>query len=522
MDDKTLIDMLERASAAHGPAIALRTPQRGWTFGEVRADALRVASGLRAAGVGPGDRVACLTKHGAPCTLLALGSALIGAVCTPVNWRLAAPEIEYIVDHAGAKFMMVDGTFAPMVRAAKLPSVSSTIATDAAEGLVEFERWVARFEPAQTVHAARPADTALQLYSSGTTGLPKGVEISHANLIAAFDGLEPGIAFHAGAVMFNALPMFHISGIGVSLFSISRGGTVVFQPEFVPERVLHAFEHDRVTHTFLVPAMILALLNSPSVRATDFRSLEVISYGASPISERVLVDALATFGCRFVQVYGLTETSGAVVWLPPEDHDPGGPKAHLLRAAGRAGEGVGLRIVDAASGRDLPDGEVGEVWIRSPQNMIGYWANPKATAAAYPEGRPGGVGWFRSGDAGYLRDGYLYIHDRIKDMVISGGENIYPAEVENALMRHPAIADCAVIGVPDPKWGEAVKAIAVLRDGMRADEAGVIAWMRERLAHYKCPKSVDFVDALPRNPSGKLLKFVLRKPYWEGRERQVN
>jgi acyl-CoA synthetase (AMP-forming)/AMP-acid ligase II len=222
-----------------------------------------------------------------------------------------------------------------------------------------------------------------------------------------------------------------------------------------------------------------------------------------------------------MQVYGLTETTGAVTCLPPEDHDPAGPKQALLRSAGRPIRGVELRVTDAA-GKDCAEGEVGEVWIRTAQNMKGYWANPRATSDAFVARQPDGMGWFRSGDAGYLKDGYLYLHDRIKDMIVSGGENIYPAEVENALMQHPAVADGAVIGVPDERWGEAVKAVVVLKPGAKATQAQIIKFMRARIAHFKCPKSVDFADAIPRNPTGKILKRVLREPYWKGKTRRVN
>jgi fatty-acyl-CoA synthase len=267
--------------------------------------------------------------------------------------------------------------------------------------------------------------------------------------------------------------------------------------------------------------MIQFMLQVPGADKADYSSLKGLSYGASPISEKVLVDAMRTFKCRFMQVYGLTETTGAITCLPPEDHDPVGPKQHLLRSAGKPIAGVELRVVDA-EGRDCPEGEVGEVWIRTAQNMKGYWANPKATANAFVGRQPDGMGWFRSGDAGYLKDGYLFLHDRIKDMILSGGENIYPAEVENTLMQHPAVADGAVIGVPDDQWGEAVKAVVVLKPGARAAEAELIEFMRGRIAHYKCPKSVDFVDAIPRNPTGKILKRVLREPYWKGKTRRVN
>jgi fatty-acyl-CoA synthase len=322
-------------------------------------------------------------------------------------------------------------------------------------------------------------------------------------------------------VMLNVLPTYHIAGIGVALLTASRGGLSVLYPDFDPARAVAAIAEHRITHSFLVPAMIQFMLQAPGAGEADYSSLKCISYGASPIPETVLVNAMRTFKCGFVQVYGLTETTGAISRLAPEDHDPEGPKKPLLRSAGRPIDGVELRVVDTA-GRDCADGEVGEVWIRSAQNMKSYWANPKATGDAFVDRQPGGLGWFRSGDAGFLRDGYLFLHDRIKDMIISGGENIYPAEVENALMRHPSVADGAVIGVPDADWGEAVKACVVLRPGALATEKDIIDFMRERIAHFKCPKSIDFMEAIPRNPTGKILKRVLREPYWKGRTRRVN
>ena len=257
------------------------------------------------------------------------------------------------------------------------------------------------------------------------------------------------------------------------------------------------------------------MLMVPGVDEADFSSLETILYGASPISEEVLAKCVDTFKCQFWQAYGLTETTGAVVNLAPEDHDTTGPNRHRLRSCGLPGPGVELRIV----GDDGECGvrEVGEIWIRSPQNTIGYWRLPEETAKAFTED-----GWFKSGDAGYLdEDGYLYIHDRVKDMIVSGGENVYPAEVENVLMAHPAIADVAVIGVPHEKWGETAKAIVVVAPGSEVTEAEIIAYAKERLATFKCPTSVEWIDVLPRNPSGKVLKKDLREPYWAGHERRV-
>ena len=523
MSTETFASLLREVAARKPGAVAYRTPSRTWTYRDVEDASDRVAAGLHALGIGPGDRVAALTKQAAECVVLALGAIKVGAVCMPVNWRLAAPEVEFIVNDGSARFLMTDGAFLSTVRAISLPEVKTLLAADAAPRLTGFADWFAGFAPLREHHAPAPGDTSLQLYSSGTTGLPKGVELSHANL-AGLGGRFGEIWQFDGdhAVMINALPVFHIAGIGLALLTLAAGGVSILQPEFDPRGIIAGIGAHRVTHVFLVPAMILALLHTEGVEQGDYASLKLIAYGASPISEQVLVQAMRVFRCGFLQVYGLTETTGAITNLPPGDHDPGGPRAHLLRAAGRASPGVELRIVEPGTNRPLPDGEVGEVWIRSAQNMRGYWNNPKATAAAFPEGRADGAGWFRSGDAGYLREGYLYIHDRIKDMIISGGENIYPAEVENALMRHPAVADVAVIGVPDDTWGEAVKACVVLRPDKTANAQEIIDFARERIAHYKCPKSVDFHAALPRNPSGKLLKYQLRKPYWIGKDRMVN
>jgi acyl-CoA synthetase (AMP-forming)/AMP-acid ligase II len=260
------------------------------------------------------------------------------------------------------------------------------------------------------------------------------------------------------------------------------------------------------------------MLMMPNVNEGSYDSLQMLVYGASPISEDVLTGSIKAFGCKFAQAYGLTETTGAIVTLLPEDHDPDGPNKHRLRSCGKPNSNVELRIVEPGTGEDLPVGAVGEILTRSNQNMLGYWRNEEGTTAAYVDGD-----WFRTGDAGYLdEDGYLYIHDRMKDMIVSGGENVYPAEVENALMKHPGIADVAVIGVPDDKWGEVGKAMVVVTEGQSPTDAEILTFARDHLAGFKTPKSVDFVESIPRNPSGKVLKKELRAPFWEGRERQVN
>jgi long-chain acyl-CoA synthetase len=383
--------------------------------------------------------------------------------------------------------------------------------------------WIAPHEPVDPGIASGSDDTCYQLYTSGTTGLPKGVELTNRNLLSAMEEGKEVWSFDADSVNLVAMPLFHISGSGWGIAAFYAGGVNVVLREVNPAEILHLVQKHRVTNALFVPAVLQILLGTPGVDGADFSSLRKVVYGASPISEDVLVRSIRTFGCGFVQVYGLTETTGAIVALRAEDHDPHGARAHLLRSAGKPWGDVAIRIVDPATGRDLPEGEVGEIWSRSAQNMKGYWRNPEATAQAYPEGRDAnGLGWFRTGDAGYLRDGYLYIHDRVKDMIVSGGENVYPAEIENVLMSHPGVVDVAVIGVPSERWGETVKAVIVPKAGSDVCDASLLAHCRERLAGYKCPTSFDRVAALPRNPSGKLLKTQIREPYWEGRTRRVN
>ncbi len=517
MNVATLAD-ISRNNAAESPSkIGLVAGDRTWTFAGLESESRQVANGLRVAGIGSASRVAFLDRNVPEYFPLVFGGAKLNSVSVAVNWRLAPREMEFIINNAEAEVMFVGEEFLGHLESIELDTVRLivVIGDPGQSGHQSYVDWVSQF-PAEDIHVEISGDdTCYQLYTSGTTGLPKGVEITNDNFLCTMTVGRENWRFHEDAVNLVAMPLVHIAGSGWGLAGMYCGAKTVLAREVNPMEIIEMIPEHQLTHALLVPAVLQFILSVPGASDADFSSMEAVVYGASPITEAVLVGSIGLFGCHFIQAYGLTETTGGVVQLDPEDHDPGGPNAHLLRAAGRPWGDVQLRVVDLGEMADLPDGEVGEIWVKSAQNMKGYWRNPAATADAFVEG------WFRTGDAGYLRDGYLFIHDRVKDMIVSGGENIYPAEIENVLMQHEGIADAAVIGVPSERWGESVKAIITRADPSLSDDA-VIAYCRENLAAYKCPTTVDWIDALPRNPSGKILKTELRKPYWEGHERLVN
>jgi long-chain acyl-CoA synthetase len=514
----TVADILRTHAADRPDETCLVEGPRTRTWAELFDRSTRVAQAMQAAGVGVQDRVAFLDKNCIEHFEVFYGAALLNAVCVDVNWRLAPPEVAYILNDAQAKVLVVGQELAPVLDAIADELTTATVVVVGGHPRFEsYEDWVAR-QPAEDPGAeAAGTDIAFQLYSSGTTGRPKGVMLMNDNFFSLLPMAKDMWGLRPDTVNLVAMPLFHIGGGGWATAGMYVGAKSVIVRDLDPAALVRMIPEQGITHAFLVPAVFQFMLMVPGVDEADFSSLEVLVYGASPISEDVLARSVTTFGCRFWQAYGLTETTGAIVNLPPEDHDPNGPNRHRLRSCGVPGPGVELRIVDTSNGRDLPPGEVGEIWVRSGQVMKGYWNNDEATAESIVDG-----GWFRTGDAGYLdEDGYLYIHDRVKDMIVSGGENVYPAEVENVLMTHPAVVDVAVIGVPHDRWGETAKALVVRAPGVEVSEQELIDFAREHLARYKCPTSVDWVEALPRNPSGKILKKDLRAPYWEGRTRFV-
>jgi len=494
--------------------LAMREEDRFWSYAQLEDRTARVASFLLGAGLKKGDRVCWIGKNSDIYFTLFYGAARIGVVMAPIGWRLAPPEWAYIVNDTHAQIVFTGPGFEGAEEALKghLTNNPRFIGEQEARKLVETTARV-DFTP------AGPDDAVLQLYTSGTTGNPKGVELSNRNLFALRKGTQDaGLAYtqwEDDEVVLVAMPCAHIGGTGLGVMALASGLPGYVLAEFTPDGLFDAIETGGVTRFFIVPAALHILLQHPRCTKVNYSRLKYILYGAAPIPLELLRECIKTFGCEFIQNYGMTETTGTIVMLPPEDHDPNGNPR--MRSAGKALPGVEIKIVDA-EGNSLPVGEVGEVVTRSSNNMLGYWNLPDATKKTLTND-----GWVHTGDAGYMdEDGYLFIHDRVKDMIISGGENVYPAEVESAIYGHPSVLEVAVIGVPDDKWGEAVKAVCVPKPGTTIEADDVIAWARERIAGFKVPKSIDIIEALPRNASGKILRKDLRAPYWAGRDRQVN
>jgi acyl-CoA synthetase (AMP-forming)/AMP-acid ligase II len=515
-DHDTFTAILARWEAQQPDAVAVTFGGVNRTWAELAQRVRRAAAALRAEGLKPGDRIAVLDLNHPSCLELTLASAQIGSANAVVNFRLAPPEIAYVINDAKARLLFVGPEFAGAVDKlrAHLPGVERVIRVGGADD--EYEAWLAAHAPDAAVYAAAPGDCFVQLYTSGTTGFPKGSMLTHRGMLAHSRNVAASQAFDPASRVQVAMPLFHVGGTSYALMAISLGARLFIMRMPDPAAALAMLEAEKITHTFFVPALLAVINNVPGAAERDYSSLKALSYGASPMPLPVMRASLKLFPGVLQQVYGMTEQSGAVSVLGPADHiDPA--VAHRLVSAGQAISGVEIEIRDPATGEPVATGERGEVWVRSDQVMGGYWGKPDATAATItPDG------WLRSGDGGYLdADGYLYITDRIKDMIISGGENIYPAEIERVLAEHPSVQDVAVIGVPDERWGEVPKAVVVAAPGAAVDTEQLLAWCRERMAGFKCPKSVDIVAELPRNPTGKILKKDLRKPYWQGRERQV-
>jgi len=497
-----------RQLAASDPArIAIVFENETITYAQLDQHASAVANGLIAAALPKQSRIALLDFNHVCCAEVLFGAQKAGHVLTPINARLATAEIAWIVNDSQAPMLFVGRDHYAQIEEIEmqLTQVRQIIAIHGGHARwPSYSEWrdnQSQHDPELTISLD---DDIVQLYTSGTTGHPKGVRHTHRTWGAAAHAasISNPSTFASDCVFLNCLPLFHVAGINPLCFVLSGGGRVVLTRRTDPIEIMALLEEYSITNVVLVPALILAILNLP--QAKPVRSLRSLGYGASPIAEDVLRRAREMFTCPFEHLYGMTENWGVATVLPAKMHDAALGK---LKSCGKPQAGCEIKVV-GEDGQDRPVGEVGEIVMRSPWIMRGYWHNPEATEKTIRDG------WLWTGDAGYLdADGFLYIHDRVNDMIKPGSENVYPAEVENALFGHPAIADVAVIGVPDDRWGEAVKAVIVLKPGTVLDVPDLDRHVRSRIAGFKVPRSFEVVAALPRNASGKVLRRQLREQF---------
>lgn len=516
----TLAASIARQATLRPDHVAINCEGREVSYERLHRESSRTAHTLRAAGLSPGDRVAYLGKESEHYYEIVFGCGKGGFILVPINWRLTPGEVDYILRDSGARLLFVEREFAGVAERIEpsLPTLRTVVALDSARNRAAgFLAWKADQPDTDPGRIADPADPVAQIYTSGTTGLPKGVVLPNRTFFAFAASLaEHGLDWmdwRPEDISLISLPGFQIAGLSWAMHGFAAGLTNVVMRMFVSQEALELIDRLGVTVTFVAPAMLQMLLAEPTACPTSFRSLRKVVYGGSPISQTLLRQCLDVIGCEFLQIYASTETGNVAVCLPPADHYPDSP---VLGAAGKTYPGVEVKIVDG-TGRVLPAGEVGEICVRTPARMLEYWRLPEATAQTLVDG------WVHTGDAGYLNDdGYLFVGDRIKDMIIVAGQNVYPAEVEDALGRHPAVADVAVIGIPDERWGEAIHACVVLRPSAQATPRELMMSLKGRLADFKVPTSYDFVEGLPRNPTGKVLRRALRDPFWRHLDRQVN
>lgn len=511
---------IERAALIKPHALATIDGARRRTWLELRERIAALAAGLRARGIEDGARVAILA-HNSDQYLEAMFAALwAGAIVVPLNTRWSPVELAYALNDSGSTLLLADKTFLDSAHALSTPCASlgcivslDDVQADAAPSVTRLIR------ESRPIAASKRSgqDIAGIFYTGGTTGFPKGVMLSHAGIMANGLALGAVLGLSADTVFLHAAPMFHVADASF-IFSVTTfAGTHVILPGFAPVAVADAIRSHGVTDTMLVPTMIAMLLDHCVETGANITQLRQLVYGASPMSEALLVRTIAALPhTRLAQGFGQTELSPVATVLEPQFHATEGEARRLLRSAGRPLPTVDIKIMNGESEAAL--GEVGEIWARGPSTMAGYWNKPELTAQTLVDG------WVRTGDLGRLdAEGFLYVVDRLKDMIVSGGENVYSAEVENAIAQHPLVAACAVIGVPDEKWGERVHAIVVSKPGAALSEADIVVHCRELLANYKRPRSVDIrSEPLPLSSAGKVLKADLRQTYWRDRERAVN
>jgi long-chain acyl-CoA synthetase len=479
----------------------------------------RLAGALRQLGVGSGERVGILSLNSDRYMEYLFAVPWADAVLNPCNSRWSLKEIAYALNDSETLVLLVDDHFKNMGQALleQVPCLQQLIYIGDEEippGMLDYEELLAAAEPLEDTR--RCGESLLGIfYTGGTTGFPKGVMISH-NAFCSSQLAALGV-LHEQGTMLRSAPMFHMADLALGYVAIQRCTTHVILPAFQPNQALEAIERYRVDSMLLVPTMIQMLVYHPDIGKHDISSLKTLVYGASPIQEQVLLDVLELLpDLLLYQAYGQTEMAPIVTLLGPAQHSAAGAARGLLRSCGRPTAVVEVKIIDA-EGVSVPCGTVGEIVVRGPNMMQGYWKQPEQTRAAI-----NADGWLHTGDGAWMDEqGFIYIVDRVKDMIVTGGENVFSVEVENALASHAEVAMCAVIGVPSEEWGEAVHAVVVRKPDCAPDIEVLIAHCRERIAGYKCPKSIEFIDALPLSGAGKVLKTKLREPHWRGKSRQV-
>ncbi|KKM12507.1 hypothetical protein SY88_02930 [Clostridiales bacterium PH28_bin88] len=490
------------------------------TFSELNRRANRLCNAMSERGIRKGDRVAILSKNNPEYWEVYGLAEKGGIILVPLNWRLAAKEIKYLLVDSGARAVIVSKEYAGLINSLRpdLAAVEEYICIEGGvPGMEDYETVLAEGSPEEPEVGVTGEDICYIIYSSGTSGLPKGIVLTHRGQVENAKAQILELRSGVNDIYLAVVPLFHSGGKGVTLAFWYRGCTVVVAKEFNPREVLETIARERVTATFMVPAMVAFMLNLPDFAKYDVSSLRTLFYAGSPMPLDLLRRAMEAFGHILCQGYGLAESGPLATYLSKEDHLFHGTEAEVKRSnsCGKPAPGAEVKVVDA-DGKEVLPGEIGEIIIRSNRLMSGYWKQPDKTAETIRNG------WLYTGDMATVdAEGYIYIVDRKNDLIISGGENIYPREIEEVLYTHPAVLEAAVIGVPDEKWGEAIKAFIALKESASATEEEIIDYCKQYIASYKKPRSVEFLPELPKNPSGKVLRNVLRRKYWEGRQRNV-